>query len=148
MGVEIQLLEFGAYRSYFCLKGWMESEVYKEKVNTRDELVARNMDSAALIASSQSKNAKTTSGELHVLLPSGLKSALKSKVGFLNGYFELLRFTEIISITNKCNQYVIFLSFIHFVRLFRCNIQTAVSPHPFENWTHVYMTLFSRNSPY
>jgi hypothetical protein len=27
----------------------MKSEVYKEKVNTRDELVARSMNSAALI---------------------------------------------------------------------------------------------------
>jgi len=27
----------------------MKSEVYKEKVNTRDEFVARNMNSAALI---------------------------------------------------------------------------------------------------
>jgi hypothetical protein len=25
----------------FCLWGWMKSEVYEEKVNTRDELVAR-----------------------------------------------------------------------------------------------------------
>jgi hypothetical protein len=33
-----------------------------------------------------------------------LKSALKSMVGFLNTYFELLQFIEIISITNKCNQ--------------------------------------------
>ena len=33
----------------FCLWGWMKSEVYKEKVNTRDELVARSMNSAALI---------------------------------------------------------------------------------------------------
>jgi hypothetical protein len=33
----------------FCLWGWMKSEVYKEKVNTRDELVARIMTSAALI---------------------------------------------------------------------------------------------------
>ena len=33
----------------FCLWGWMKSEVYKEKVNTRDELVARIMNSAALI---------------------------------------------------------------------------------------------------
>jgi len=29
--------------------GWMKSEVYKEKVNTRDELAARIMNSAALI---------------------------------------------------------------------------------------------------
>ena len=33
----------------FCLWGWMKSEVYKGKVNTRDELVARIMNSAALI---------------------------------------------------------------------------------------------------
>ena len=49
MGVKIQLFEVGAYRSDFCLWGWMKSEVYKEKVNTRDELVARIMHSAALI---------------------------------------------------------------------------------------------------
>jgi len=51
-------------------------------------------------------------------------------VGFLNTYFELLQFIEIIYITNKCNQYVICLSFVPFVRLFVHNIQTAVSPHP------------------
>jgi len=33
----------------FCLWGWMKSEVYKEKVNTRDKLVTRIMNSAALI---------------------------------------------------------------------------------------------------
>jgi len=49
MGVKIQLFEVGAYRSYLCLWGWMKSEVYKEKVNTRDELVARIMNSAELI---------------------------------------------------------------------------------------------------
>ena len=49
MGVKIQLFEVGACRSDFCLWGWMKSEVYKEKVNTRDELVARIMNSAALI---------------------------------------------------------------------------------------------------
>ena len=49
MGVKIQLFEVGAYRSDFCLWGWMKSEVYKEKVNTRDKLVARVMNSAALI---------------------------------------------------------------------------------------------------
>ena len=50
--------------------------------------------------------------------------------GFLNTYFELLQFIEIIYITNKYNQYVICLSFIPFVRIFMRNIQTAVSPHP------------------
>jgi len=49
MDVKIQLFEVGAYRSDFCLWGWMKSEVYKEKVNTRNELVARIMNSAALI---------------------------------------------------------------------------------------------------
>jgi len=33
----------------FCLWGWMKSEVCKGKVSTRDELVARIMNSAALI---------------------------------------------------------------------------------------------------
>jgi len=49
MDVKIQLFEIGAYRLDFCLWGWKKSEVYKEKVNTRDELVARIMNSAALI---------------------------------------------------------------------------------------------------
>ena len=49
MGVKIQVFEVGAYRSDFCLGGWMKSKVYKEKVNTRDELVAPIMNSAALI---------------------------------------------------------------------------------------------------
>jgi hypothetical protein len=48
MGVEIQLFEVGANRSGFCLWGWMKSEVYKEKLNTRNELIARIMNSAAL----------------------------------------------------------------------------------------------------
>ena len=49
MGVKIQLFEVGAYRLVFCPWGWMKREVYKEKVNTTDELVARIMNSAALI---------------------------------------------------------------------------------------------------
>jgi len=49
MGVKIQLFEFGAYRSDFCLWGWIKREVCKEKINTRDKLVARIMNSAALI---------------------------------------------------------------------------------------------------
>jgi hypothetical protein len=49
MDVKIQLFEFGAYRFDSCLWGWMISEIYKEKVNTRDELVARIMNSADLI---------------------------------------------------------------------------------------------------
>jgi hypothetical protein len=33
----------------FCLWGWMKREVYKEKVNTRNELEALSMNSAALL---------------------------------------------------------------------------------------------------
>ena len=48
MGVEIQLFEVGAYRSDLFLWEWMKSEVYKE-VNRREELVACDMNNAALI---------------------------------------------------------------------------------------------------
>ena len=48
MGVEIQLFEVGSYRPDFCLWGWMKTKSTK-KVNIIDELVARIMDSAALI---------------------------------------------------------------------------------------------------
>jgi len=95
----------------------MKNEVYKEKVNTRDELVARIMNSAALLKQEHQDD---------------LRSATRTAAtfDFLNTYFELLQFIEIIYITNKCNQYDICLSFIPFVRLFMRNIQTALSPHP------------------
>jgi len=47
--VKVKPFEVGAYRSDFSLWEFMKSEVYKEKVNTRDELAARIMNSAALI---------------------------------------------------------------------------------------------------
>ena len=40
--------EVGAYSSD-AMDGRMKSEVYKDKVNTRDELVARIMNSAAVL---------------------------------------------------------------------------------------------------
>jgi hypothetical protein len=54
VGMEIQLFEV-QWPTWspditpldFCLWGWMKSEVYKEKVNTRDEFVARTMNTAA-----------------------------------------------------------------------------------------------------
>jgi len=125
MGVKIQMFEFGRYGSNFFLWGWMKSEVYEENVNTRDESVARIMNSAAFIKQERQDDLRRAT----VLLPRGLKSALKSMVGFLNTYFELLQFIAIIHLTNKYNQYVICLSFITFVRLFMRNIQTAVFPH-------------------
>jgi hypothetical protein len=59
VGVKIQLFVVGAYRSDFCLWGWIKSEIYKEKVNTRDKLVARIMDSAALIKQERQDNLRT-----------------------------------------------------------------------------------------
>ena len=88
----------------------MKSEIYKEKVNTRDKLIARIMNSVALIKQERQHDLR----ELHILLPRELKSALKSIVGFFNTYSELLKFIENIYITNKCNQKVICLSFILF----------------------------------
>jgi len=49
MGMKIQLFEVRAYRSDFCLWGWMKSEACKEKVNTTGGLVAHIKNSAALI---------------------------------------------------------------------------------------------------
>jgi len=49
VGVKIQLFEVGRYRLDFCLWGCMKSKVCRDKVNTRDELVARTMNSAAVI---------------------------------------------------------------------------------------------------
>jgi hypothetical protein len=39
----------------FCLWGWIKNEVYKEKVNIREELVARIMNSAVLIRVKQER---------------------------------------------------------------------------------------------
>jgi uncharacterized heparinase superfamily protein len=59
MGVEIQLFEVGAYRSDFCLWGWMKREVCKGEANTRDELVVRIMNSAALIKQARQDDVRT-----------------------------------------------------------------------------------------
>jgi hypothetical protein len=49
VGVETQLFEVEVTPLDFCVWGWMKSEVYKEKVKTREELVAGIMNSAALL---------------------------------------------------------------------------------------------------
>ena len=49
MDVKIQLFEVGFTHFNSCVWGWMKSEVYKEKVNTRDQLITCIMNSAALI---------------------------------------------------------------------------------------------------
>ena len=49
MGVKIELFEVGAYRSDFCLWGWMKSEVYKKKIKHKRRIGPRIMNSAAFI---------------------------------------------------------------------------------------------------
>jgi len=56
MCVKKQLFEVGMYRSEFCLWGQMKIKVYKEKVNRRDELVPRIMNSAAHIKEERQDN--------------------------------------------------------------------------------------------
>jgi hypothetical protein len=122
MGVEIQLFEVGAYRSDFCLWGWMKNEVYREKVNTRDELVVHIMNSAALIKQERQDDMRRAT------LTRELKSALKLMVGFFN---TLTRCNLLRSFTEPVNAIISHLSFLHtLVRLFMRNNQTAVSPHP------------------
>jgi hypothetical protein len=100
MGVEIQFFEFGAYRYDFCLWGWMKSEVYKEKVNTRDELVARIMNSAALIKQECQDDFRRATRTV----AKRVEKCIEIVGGIFNTYLELLRSIEIIYITNKCNQ--------------------------------------------
>ena len=64
MGVEMQLFEIGAYTTDFCLRGWMKGEVYKEKVNTRDELVARIVNSATLIKKERQDDLRRATGTI------------------------------------------------------------------------------------
>jgi len=60
VGVEIQLFVVSMYRSDFCQSEWMKSEVYKEKVNTRDELVDRIMISAAPVKQERQDDLRRT----------------------------------------------------------------------------------------
>jgi len=129
MGVKIQLFEVGLYRLDFCLWGWMKSEVYKEKVNTREELVARIMNRAALIKQERQDELRRATRTV----AKRVEKCIEVDGGIFEHFFELLQFIEIIYITNKCNQYVTCLSFILFERLFMRNIQTAVSPHPLKS---------------
>jgi hypothetical protein len=103
MSVEIQLFEFGAYSHYsfrFLTVGMDEKRSLQRKSKQRDELVARIMNSAALLKQELQNDLRRA----HLLLSGELESVLKLMVGFLNTCFELLKFIEIIYITNKCNQ--------------------------------------------
>jgi hypothetical protein len=78
MGVEIQLFEVGPYRSDFCLWGWMKSEVLQRKSKQKRRIGRWHYEQCC---HHKARTPKTTSGELHVLLPRELKSALKSMMG-------------------------------------------------------------------
>jgi hypothetical protein len=57
------------------------------KANTRDGFVARIMNNAALLKQERQDDLRRATRTVF----KGLKSALKSMVGFLNTYFELLQ---------------------------------------------------------
>ena len=103
MGVEVQLFEFGVPRPYsfkFFFVGTDEKRSLQGKGNTRDEMVACIMNSAALLKQGDQDDLRRATRAIF----ERVESALKSMVGFLNTSFELLQFIEIIYIANKCNQ--------------------------------------------
>jgi len=91
MGVKIQLFEVGAYRSDFCLWGWMKSEAYKQKVNTRDELVARIMNSAAVIKQERQDDLRRATRTV----ANRVEQCIEVDGGIFE-HFELLQFIEIV----------------------------------------------------
>ena len=112
MGVEIQLFEVWSWRLqilHFCLWGRLKSEVYRKKVNTREVLVARIMNRAALLKQERQDGLRKAT---RTIAKRG-ENCIEVDGGILNTYFELLQFIEIIYVTNKCNQYV-FCSFFSF----------------------------------
>ena len=78
----------------------MKSEVCKEKVNTRDELVARIMNSAALIKQERQDDLRRATRTV----AKRVEKCIEVDGGDFLSYFELLQFIEIIYITNKWNQ--------------------------------------------
>jgi hypothetical protein len=76
----------------------MKSDVFKEKVNTRDELVARIMNSAALIKQEREDNLRRVTRTI----AKRVEKCIEVDDGIFE-HFERLQFIEIIYITNKCN---------------------------------------------
>jgi hypothetical protein len=85
MGADIEL--FGSPDRTlldFCLWGCMESKVYKRKVDTPEEFLARILVAAACI-----NKCEDQPDEKHAIFAHDLRSALRLAVGFLNIYCEL-----------------------------------------------------------
>ena len=68
----------------FCWWGWMESEVYKRKVDTQDELLV-----AFWMLLPELRNVKISSDEAHPVFTHELRNVLRLTVGFSNIYCEL-----------------------------------------------------------
>ena len=85
----------------------MKSEVYQEKVNTRNELVARIMNSAAVIKQERQDDLSRATRTV--------AKRVEKCIEVDGGIFEHLLWTVAIywyHLHNKCNQYVICL-FLH-----------------------------------
>jgi hypothetical protein len=138
-----QATEVPRLYSFRCLSVGIDGKRSLQIKSKHDKLVARIMNSAALL---KQECRDTTSGELHVLLSRELECALKSMVVFLNtlNCCNLLRsFTLPINAINK------YLSSLHtFCKAFYAWHSNSCISTPTENWIHVYMTLFIQNSPY
>jgi hypothetical protein len=116
-----------------------KEEKKKRKLNTRDELVARIMNRAALLQQESQDDLRRAARTI----VKRVEKCIVSMVGFFNIHSELLQFIEIIYITNKCNQQVICLSFTPFVRRSIPNIQTAVSTHSLKTGQCLYGLIYS-----
>jgi hypothetical protein len=75
----------------------MNSEVYKRKVNGRDELLLRVLDAAARL-----NNMKVSWDKQYAILPHKLQSLLRLMVRFSKIYF-----TDLTIFSFLCNEFVI-----------------------------------------
>jgi hypothetical protein len=98
MVTKIQLFESpDVTQLHFCLWGWMKSEVYKTKLDTRDELLARILDAAVSIKIREDQLRRTTRD---------LSTRVAECIEVDGGIFEhLLRTVTNLSFT--CNKFVI-----------------------------------------
>jgi hypothetical protein len=81
----IELLDLQTYlRNFFFVCGWMKSEVYKRKVDTRDKLLSRILDAAACMTECGDQLRRTKPIFAHEL-----QRTLKLAVGFANNCCEL-----------------------------------------------------------
>jgi hypothetical protein len=78
----------------------MKSDVYREKVNTRDELVIRIMNNAALLKQERQDDLRSVTRTV----VQRVEKCIEVDGGSSEHFSELLQFTEIGYVSNKCNQ--------------------------------------------